>query len=125
MAHYSRLSMIVVDVPPEAHETAITFWQKALGVTLAQVGRYPAFHGGALPFDGYALLVQRQEDGPPKVHLDIHASDRGAEVARLEQLGATVVDDSQEWTIMRDPAGLAFCVVPDKRLDSTNAQSWD
>lgn len=45
-------------------------------------------------------------------------------MARLERLGATVVDDSGEWTIMRDPAGLIFCVVPDEHLNETNANAW-
>jgi predicted enzyme related to lactoylglutathione lyase len=124
MAHYSRLSMIVVDVPAENHEAAITFWQGALGVTLDQVRRYPEFHGGELPFDGYAMLVQRLGDGPPKVHLDLHTSDRAAEVARLRGLGATLVEDGENWAVMRDPAGLVFCVVPDKTLDATNARAW-
>jgi Glyoxalase-like domain len=58
------------------------------------------------------LLMQRLESGPPRVHLDIHTDDLDAEVARLERLGAQRVQRVQTWWVMRDPAGLPFCVLP-------------
>jgi predicted enzyme related to lactoylglutathione lyase len=58
-----------------------------------------------------------------RVHLDINAADREAEVARLVGLGATVLDtrshsftgpDGREhaetWTVLVDPEGNEFCV---------------
>jgi hypothetical protein len=45
------------------------------------------------------------------VHLDIETDDVEAEVRRLEALGATRVEVVKTWQIMRDPAGLVFCVV--------------
>ena len=124
MAHFSRLSRIVVDAAADAHDAEIAFWSGALASPFNQVTRFPNFHWARLPGDGNAMLLQRLGDGPSRLHLDIHTTDRAAEVGRLEGLGATVVDDSQEWTIMRDPAGLLFCVVPDASLDSTNANAW-
>jgi len=61
------------------------------------------------------------------VHLDIHTDDLNAEVARLERLGAERVQLMNAWWIMRDPAGLPFCVVPDPAgsLNDSNAQRWD
>jgi hypothetical protein len=125
MAHFSRLSRIVVDAPPDAHDAEIAFWSGALASPFNQVTRFPDFQWARLPGDGNAMLLQRLGDGPPRLHLDIHTTDRAAEVTRLEQLGATVVDASQEWTIMRDPAGLLFCVVPDESLNETNANAWE
>jgi glyoxalase superfamily protein len=58
------------------------------------------------------------------VHIDIHATDRSAEVARLVGLGATVVHIAERWTTMRDPAGLVFCVVTDPNLTESNARRW-
>jgi hypothetical protein len=45
-------------------------------------------------------------------------------VARLVALGATVVDDGEQWAVLRDPSGLVFCVVPDPGLNETNAHAW-
>jgi hypothetical protein len=61
------------------------------------------------------------------VHLDIHTDDLDAEVDRLERLGAQRVQRGHSWWVMRDPAGLLFCVVPDERgtLDDDNAHRWE
>lgn len=123
MAHFSRLSQIVIDVPEAEHEAEVGFWRAALGVPLEQQQKYPEFHGGSVA-EHLGLLVQRLGDGPAKVHLDLHTTDQAAEVARLVALGATVVDDTGPWTVLRDPSGLVFCVVPDPGLDETNAHAW-
>jgi hypothetical protein len=46
-----------------------------------------------------------------RIHLDIAAADREAEVGRLRQLGATVHREADRYTVMRDPEGNQFCVV--------------
>ena len=71
--------------------------------------------------------MQRLESGAPRVHLDIHADDVDAEVARLERLGAERVQKVQAWWVMRDPAGLLFCVLPVSRgsLNDEIAQRWE
>jgi len=123
MTHYSRLSRVVLDVPDDRHDDELAFWRDAIGPPIEHIERFPAFHGADLGGD-MGLLVQRLGDGPARVHVDIHTTDRAAEVARLEKLGAVVLDDSQLWTVLRDPAGLVFCVVPDRSLDATNATEW-
>ncbi len=49
------------------------------------------------------------------MHLDFHAEDREAEVARLVGLGARETDRNNfgpefEWVVLADPEGNAFCV---------------
>jgi hypothetical protein len=60
------------------------------------------------------------------VHLDIHTDNLTAEVARLEALGAERVQQVHSWQVMRDPAGLLFCVIPEPAgsLNQSNAQRW-
>ncbi|MBB5868681.1 catechol 2,3-dioxygenase-like lactoylglutathione lyase family enzyme [Allocatelliglobosispora scoriae] len=125
MTHYSRLSKIVVDVPAAVHDTEVAFWRGALGVPLTRFERFPDFHGAELTADGFGLLTQEIKEGEPRVHVDIHTTDRAAEVARLVALGAAVVDDGPHWTVMRDPAGLVFCVVPDPDVDEKTGHRWD
>jgi hypothetical protein len=120
--------MIVIDVPAAGHDEELLFWQAALGQELRQVERHPEYHGALLPNQQHiALLVQRLGDGAARMHLDIHTDDVAAEVARLEQLGATREQQVHEWHVMRDPAGLLFCVVPVPAgsLTDDNAQRWD
>jgi Glyoxalase-like domain len=46
-----------------------------------------------------------------RVHLDVAAPDRRREVARLTALGASVVRETERYTVMQDPEGNEFCVV--------------
>jgi hypothetical protein len=127
MAHYSRIDKIVIDVAPADHDAELAFWSGVSGSPLTQAQRYPEYHWGEIPGQDIGILVQRLEDGASGVHLDIHASDAEAEVARLEQLGATRVRQVHDWWIMQDPAGLLFCVIPDRpeRLNDGNALRWE
>ena len=127
MAHYSRLSKIVIDVPPGDHERELAFWQGAAGQPLTRFERHPEYHGGMLPGQELGLLIQRLGDGPAAVHLDIHTDDPAAKIARLEKLGAELVQQVHSWWIMRDPAGLVFCVIPERpgTLNDGNARHWD
>lgn len=45
-----------------------------------------------------------------RVHLDIAAADRAAEVERLLALGATVQREAEGYTVLLDPEGNQFCV---------------
>ncbi len=70
--------------------------------------------------ESLVLLVQRLGEGPARVHVDIQTDDVAAEIARLRGLGAEVVEQYDDWTVMTDPAGLPFCVVeaPEGSLDN-------
>ncbi len=128
MTHYSRLSAIVLDVPEADHDRELAFWQAASGRVLEPEEGLPEYHGAHWPgHDRLILLLQRLGDGPARVHLDIWTDDVAAEVARLEQLGATRVQQSRYWWVLRDPADLVFCVVLAKPgvLTDANAQRWD
>jgi hypothetical protein len=119
--------VIVIDAPAADHDRELAFWGAATGRALERFGRHPEYHGGALPGGDQWLLIQRLGEGAPRVHLDIHTDDLDAEVARLEKLGAERVQHVHGWWVMRDPAGLPFCVIEDGpgSLDATNAQRWD
>jgi Glyoxalase-like domain len=128
VAHYSRVLKIVIDVPAGEHDRELAFWSAATGSALDGFDRHPEYHGGELPGSEFWLLVQRLEDaGPGRVHLDIHTDNLDAEVARLELLGAERVQQVHGWWVLRDPAGLLFCVLPSQpgSLDDSNAQRWD
>lgn len=127
MTHYSRLSKIVIDVPAADHDRELAFWSAAAGQPLTRFDTHPEYHGAPLHGTDFGLLIQRLGDGPGRVHLDIHTDDLDAEIARLEELGAERVQQAHSWWILRDPAGLLFCVIPEPAgsLNDSNAQRWD
>jgi hypothetical protein len=56
-------------------------------------------------------LVPETKSVKNRVHLDLTADDPVAEVARLTELGATVVAEHERWTTLADPDGNEFCVL--------------
>jgi catechol 2,3-dioxygenase-like lactoylglutathione lyase family enzyme len=123
--HRSRLTAIAIDVPAAVHEDEAAFWSGALGHPVD-----PAEHGDAYVTvghaDGLEVFVQRVGEEAPRYHLDVETDDVDAEVARLEALGATRVEKVRTWWVMRDPAGLLFCVVRPQRDDfPAGAATWD
>lgn len=110
MPHRSRLTAALIDVGADAFDDEVAFWCAALGRTATYDAENPDYAdlGEATP--GTQVMVQRV-DAPPRVHLDIETDDVEAEVRRLEALGAGRVQQVKSWWVMRDPAGLLFCVV--------------
>ena len=124
MAHRSIMTAIVIDVPSDRHADEVAFWSAATGKDLARLS-HPEYHGARLT-PTLVLLVQELGDGAPRVHVDIHTDDVEAEVERLTALGAATVDRVEDWVVMRDPAGLPFCVVhaPPGTLDGPDVITW-
>jgi hypothetical protein len=126
VAHFSRLFKVVIDVPASEHDRELSFWEAAVGQPLSRFD-YPEYHGAALHGQDFWLLTQRLGEGTARVHLDIHTDDLAAEVDRLERLGAERVQRVHSWWVMRDPAGLLFCVIPNPvgTLNDRNAHRWE
>jgi len=113
--HRVLLSTFMIDVPSSVVDDTVAFWAGALDATATQT-KMPQYHilGDAAPPN--RVVVQDSGDGEARIHFDLHTDDLDAEVARLEALGATVVtrewvDHPGSWIVMRDPAGMEFCVV--------------
>jgi catechol 2,3-dioxygenase-like lactoylglutathione lyase family enzyme len=105
----------VDDLPRE-----VAFWSAALGYRPR----------GEHDTDDFVLLRPADGNGPnvsldrvdaprsipPKIHLDLYATDASAEVARLLELGAREVHwdkrpPDADYVILEDPEGNRFCVV--------------
>lgn len=110
--HRILMRTVVFDFPPEVHDIARDFWQIALAAGLRRGHTYPEYHVLEHPATTGPVMVQQLGHGASRVHLDIETDDLDSEIARLVAVGATVVERHQEWAVLRDPAGLVFCVVP-------------
>ena len=101
-----------LDLPRAAYDAEVGFWQALTGWEPApSISREFA---RLLPPDSMPLrwLVQRLDDpdGPVTAHLDLGCDDRDAETARHLALGASVVRVHDEWTVLTDPVGMAYCI---------------
>jgi hypothetical protein len=123
--HRSRLGQLMIDVAEADHDRTLAFWTEATGAKAQQGRKYPEYHVLESPGLPIATFVQRH-GGTSRYHLDIETDDVAAEVARLSALGADKLDFIDDWQVMRDPAGLLFCVVPVDAADLTddNSTAW-
>jgi predicted enzyme related to lactoylglutathione lyase len=112
-----RVGSIVIRV--DDLELMTAFWSAALDYVARDdpktsdfVLLRPRGHGPNLSLDKVRSNLQT----PPRIHLDLYAEDRAAEVERLVGLGATEVHwdkkpPDADYVILADPEGNRFCVV--------------
>jgi hypothetical protein len=92
-----------------------TWWADQLGGTI--VADNDGFYYMVQVPEGIMMAFQMVEATAPgknRLHLDLVADDRPAEVERLVAAGATKIADRDgggfAWTTLADPAGNEFCV---------------
>lgn len=126
MTHRSRLVATLVDVPHEAFDAEVAFWSGVLGRLPDRDPAEPDYADFGEPSPGAQFMVQRVDD-EARMHLDIETDDVETEVQRLEALGARRVSRGEDWWILRDPAGLVFCVVPvqSPAAFAAHAATWE
>lgn len=125
--HHSRLCAVLIDCNTQDVDAAATFWASALGRPVDP--EHPGTRGNyrmlETPTDEPIVQIQRVEH-ESRVHIDIETDDIPAEVARLEELGATVFQRLERWVVMEAPTGQRFCVVRIQRPGfPKNANAWD
>jgi len=117
----ARLANITFDCADAAKLAG--FWSDVLGRPL---GTSPApsedvatigdgAHGSSgAPNWLFVRVPEPKRPSKNRVHLDLTADDREAEVQHLVALGATRIADQDEyglrWTVLQDPEGNEFCV---------------
>ncbi|WP_024877104.1 VOC family protein [Saccharomonospora piscinae] len=113
----ARVLAVAVDCADA--EALADFWRRVLGT--APPRRWPEADGLTyveLPGDPTLVFqpVPEVKSGKNRLHLDIAPAEGGrdAEVERLVGLGARVLanDERHPWTVLADPEGNEFCVLP-------------
>ena len=123
--HKSRLGTVIIDCETDDLDSEARFWSAALGgevVSSRTGGRYIDLRSD--PADPHVIL--QQVDHPSRIHIDIETDDIEAEVKRLQELGATVVERMERWTVMEAPSKHRFCIIGVRREgfdDSANV--WE
>lgn len=125
--HHSRLCAVLIDCKTGDVDIAARFWGEALGRPVDL--KHPGSRGNyrMLETPPGELIVEIQKVGhESRAHIDIETDDIPAEVARLEKLGAQVVEELPRWVVMQAPTGQKFCVVRVQRPDfPKNANRWE
>jgi hypothetical protein len=111
-----RVGSVVIDC--NDFPTMFAFWRDALGY----VPREPPDEDWGVLRDPHRSnvnvslqLVPEPRVGKNRLHLDLYAVDRDAEVERLLALGATIhartPEPDEDFIVLADPEGNLFCVI--------------
>jgi len=123
------LILYQVTVDCDDPERLADFWSAAIGYSKHDYSKNYEEHPD---WRGKFALIKRPENGGPgpatvhfqraterktgknRLHLDLFTDNVPDAVARLTDLGASVVEEKRdfddEWTVMADPEGNEFCV---------------
>ncbi len=108
------VDQICIDVPHEGYEDDVAFWADLTGWE-RNPRRLPEFQSFDQPEHlPLRLLIQQlgaDDTGGPRAHLDLAAGSHVASVVEDHvAAGATVLDQRELWTALRDPSGAHYCV---------------
>lgn len=122
--HHSRVSTLMIDCLDSEFDESLAFWSRALGMAAKKPKpnqRYVTL--GKL--DGPLFVRLQRVDQDPGYHLDVETDAPGAEMARLEAVGARGKRRVKRWWVARDPSGNAFCVIrPESDAFPRHARRW-
>lgn len=113
-----------LDLPATGHDETVAFWGRVTGYALsAPQGEHREFATLVPPEGDDFLCVQRVQDGPGGIHLDLHVEDPRTAADEAVALGATEVAD-RGFVVLRSPGGMVFCLVTHPASRRPPAAVW-
>ncbi|MEU9334329.1 VOC family protein [Streptomyces sp. NPDC048290] len=109
-----RWTYAFIDRPAERLDTALAFWTAVTDTRTSDRRGDQGEFTTLLPRTGADPCVKAQgtASGPGGAHLDFSVDDVDAFAERAVRLGARTRARHDGWTVLRSPAGHAFCAVP-------------
>lgn len=101
---------IFIDAAPEEHRDVVALWEAITGYRLSARRPDVAWAPLSPPGGDAHLWVQRLDEGPSGVHLDLDVDDLDAALADATDAGATLVA-RPDHAVLRSPGGYPFCLV--------------
>ena len=107
-------------------ERGVAFWRDVTGYAVSDPRGETDQFATLVPPDGDDYLrVQHLDDGPGRIHLDLHVTDPtiSAEAA-IELGGHVLVRHEAGYVVLRSPGGFVFCFVSHPAARRPGAQAW-
>lgn len=123
-----RWTWAFVDRPVDEFESCVHFWSKITGTTLSPRRGERAEFLTLLPQHApgtHPAVKMQAVNGPGRTHLDFDVDDIPAARRAAVTLGATPVTEHPDYTVLRSPGGLLFCLTSDAPDTGTPAPAFD
>lgn len=115
---------VFIDVPAELASDVRTFWSHVTGWPSAWPWRNHPELASFTPPSGTPGVSVQEAEVSPRVHVDLYAADSRGLFDHLVELGATVVQRHDWWTVLQSPGELPFCVVHEPAGAPPPATAW-
>ena len=115
-----------LDFAPGDFDRGVAFWRDVTGYAVsAPRGGTDQFVTLVPPDGDDDLRVQHLDDGPGRIHLDLHVADPTvAAEAAIELGGHVLVRHEAGYVVVRSPGGLVFCFVTHPAAHRPRAATW-
>jgi hypothetical protein len=118
-----------LDFPASSFAPGVAFWREITGFGLSPSrGDHQEFATLVPPEGDDYLRVQRVQDGPGGIHLDLHVTDPRTAADQAVALGAHEVAGqgwaSRGYVVLHSPGGLTFCMVTHPASRRPPPASW-
>jgi hypothetical protein len=101
-----------LDFGPDDFDRGVAYWEGVSGYRRsAPRGDRDEFTTLVADNGDDFLRVQRLEQGPGRIHLDVHVDNPAAAAHEARLLGAAVLEDHETYVVLSSPGGLVFCLV--------------
>jgi len=123
-----RWAWAFLDRPVDRFEPCVRFWSTITGTTPSPRRGEHAEFLTLLPdpaAGATAAIKMQAVGGPGGTHLDLDVDDIPTAVRRAVDLGAAPVAEHPDYTVLRSPAGLLFCLTPAARTPGAPAAAID
>ncbi|WP_228809070.1 VOC family protein [Nocardia otitidiscaviarum] len=115
-----RWLWVFLDRPAADFDTAADFWTAVTGSRLSDPRGDNAEFVTLLPESGTPSVKMQAVESHPRVHVDLDVDDVPAAVERARELGATPVLEHPDYTVLKSPHGMTFCLTPFDRSAGTD-----
>lgn len=114
-----------LDFGADEHDQGLELWPRLTGCDLSEPRGDTDEFVTLVPLDGDDYLrIQRLDDGPTRIHLDVHVPDPRAAKDDVVALGAEVVSDHGGHVLMTSPGGFVFCLVGHPATQRPSPTPW-
>ncbi len=107
-----RWTWAFLDRPVDTFADCARFWAKVTDSTVSEPRGENDEFVTLLPATGPAWIKMQAVHDDGGIHLDLDVDDLPAAVATATELGARVVAEPSDYTVLESPAGQTFCLIP-------------